>query len=83
MFFNFVVDILELWGITIFSKPSFEASSTLFWMLNTFLIIQVKDISQINIVLLRAFHFFEEIIAAIVARSIQGSAIESHLEIFT
>jgi hypothetical protein len=83
VFFNFVFVILEFAGITIFSKPSFEASSTLFWMLNTFLIIQVKDISQINIVFPRAFHFFDEIIAAIVARSIHGSAIESHLEIFT
>jgi hypothetical protein len=42
----------------------------------------VRDTSQMNTVFQSTLLFFDEMIEAIVAKSIQGSAMFNHLEIF-
>ena len=59
------------------------ASDTLFSISNTDFIVQVRETSHINIVFHNDLSFFEDIVAAIIDRSIQGSCIFNHLDTLT
>jgi hypothetical protein len=70
-------------GIYISVNHILTASFTLRSKNITFLTFQVRDISPIKIVFLEsAFHSFEEIILAAIARSSHGSENDNHLDIF-